>query len=302
MAEGFGEFLREQVLQHFCPGYSPDDPTVVKETPVPPIKSASGGELVPRLVRIQAGTLPDGPDGRLELIVTDGRHDCLMIPSEPALKAFFHENADISKASFLADRRTGTGTENAPMVGEVVRLEDYRLLLESGPIPVYGVRRMTYMEGMADELGGDEEEEEEEEEDEEGKKKEKAPKPEDPLLTELEKERILTVRRRGVRGDTADQRVAHAWQQMQTGQTNPPPTAKATDPDAGVLTTKAVCLHSRYAHALVGTKVLYFFDKPGRCNSVQERVVTVLDTERAHYMRHLLKDTRVPADAETDLG
>jgi len=304
MAEAvWEEWIRNDVLATFCPGYSPDDPTVVSDDKSAPA-AESGGSMQPRLARIQAGKLPNGEEGRLELVVTDGRHDCSMIPSEPALKAYFHENADqrITKNSFVGDRRTGEGTEGAPMVGEVVRLDDYRLLLESGPNPVYAVRRMTYMEGMADELGGDEEEEEEEEEDEDGNKKEKVPKPEDPLLTSEEAERVLTLKRRAVRGDAADRSPVLTWNKTQTTQSNPQASEKKTNPKAGTLLSMASCLHGKYACVTVGPRVLAFFDKPSKVNSVQERVVTVLDTERAHFTRHVLTDARIPAECEADTG
>ena len=56
------EWLRADVLATFCPGYSPDDPTVVDDdkTPAP----AERTEFKPRLARIQAGKLPDGEGAR----------------------------------------------------------------------------------------------------------------------------------------------------------------------------------------------------------------------------------------------
>jgi len=304
----FEPFIRDQVLRRFCPGYTPGDLTV----PGQPVQTHSEDEnevLPPKLIRVQAGFLPQGEeDGRLELIVTDGRHECLLIPSTAALKAFFHENADqqVSKASFLGDRRSGESTEGAAMVGEVLRLDDYRLLLESGPRPAYGARRITFMEGLADELGGDEEEEEEEEADEEGNPKEKEPKPEDPLLTELEIERVLTVRRRLVRGDDADRANTFVWESPTTQQTNPQPAEKKTDPDAMLLLHDAGCLHGKYASVVVGPKILYFFDKSGarskRPTAVQERIVTTFDAERNHFGRKVIVDSRVPEDCEEDLG
>ena len=95
--------------------------------------------------------------------------------------------------------RIAEGAEQGPMVGEVIKIEDYRLLVENGPTPCYGVRAMGFMEGMADELGDDEEEEEEEEEPEEGEeKKPKAEKPPDPLMTVDEAEQALSIKRRRV--------------------------------------------------------------------------------------------------------
>jgi len=174
--------------------------------------------------------------------------------------------------------------------------------VESGPCPVYAVRRMTYMEGMADELGGDEDEEEEEEEDEDGNKKEKAPKPEDPLVSQAEAERILSIKRREVRGEAADKTPVLSWEKMQTTQDNPKAAEKKDNPTAATLLSTASCLHGKYAALAVGPKIFYFFDKPSRCGSVQERVVTLLDTERVHITRHLIIDPRIPTDCEMDIG
>jgi len=202
----------------------------------------------------------------------------------------------------VGDRRTGEGTEGAPMIGEVVRLNDYRLLLESGPNPVYAVRSMSYMEGMADELGGDEEEEEEEEEDEDGNKKEKAPKPEDPLMTKEEMERMLTIKRRTVRADAADRSPLLTWNKAATTQSNPQASEKKSNPKAATLLSTANCLHGKYACVTVGPRILAFFDKPSKVSSVQDRIVTVLDTERVHFTRHVLTDARIPAECEEDTG
>jgi len=227
-------------------------------------------------------------------------------PTPLAPQAYFHENADqqIKKSSFVGDRRTGEAVEGAAMLGEVVRMDDYRILLESGPTPVYAVRRMTYMEGMADELGGDEEEEEEEEEgeDEDGVKKEKAVKPEDPLLTPAEVERILTLRRRGVRSDHADANTVINWTKAQTTQNNPPASAKKEDPKAATLLSMASCLHGKYCSIVVGPKIFFLFDKPTSKNSVQERVITSLDTERGVFNRYVIDDPRVPEGTEEDTG
>lgn len=51
------EWLRNDVLSTFCPGYSPDDPTVVDDKAPPPEERT---EFQPRLARIQAGKLPNG--------------------------------------------------------------------------------------------------------------------------------------------------------------------------------------------------------------------------------------------------
>jgi len=51
------EWLRNDVLATFCPGYSPEDPTVINDdAPAPEPRT----EFQPRLARIQAGFLPDG--------------------------------------------------------------------------------------------------------------------------------------------------------------------------------------------------------------------------------------------------
>jgi len=52
------EWLRSDVLQTFCPNYSPDDPTVIDDDKA--AAPAERTELKPRLGRIQAGKLPDG--------------------------------------------------------------------------------------------------------------------------------------------------------------------------------------------------------------------------------------------------
>ena len=158
------------------------------------------------------------------------------------------------------------------------------------------------MEGMADELGGDEEEEEEEAEDEDGVKKEKVEKPPDPLLTAAEIERILTLKRHVVRAGGADVETVLAWNKAQTSQNNPPASAKKEDPKAATLLSMASCLHGSYATCNVGPKIFYLFDKPSNVNSVQERVITSLDTERGVFNRYVIQDPRVPPDAEEDTG
>ena len=55
------EWMRNDVLATFCPGYSADDPTVLTDKAPNTARSNEEAEVKPvRLVRIQAGKLPNG--------------------------------------------------------------------------------------------------------------------------------------------------------------------------------------------------------------------------------------------------
>jgi len=256
-------------------------------------------ECTPRLLRVQAGSMQGE---RLALECTDGRHEVCVVPSTACLKLFKRDNPDFSAESFFGDRRVAEGSEQGPMVGEVIRIDNYRLLVESGPAPVYGVRAMSYMEGMADELGDDEEEEEEEEEPEEGEeRKPKAEKAPDPLMTAEEVEQALTIKRRRVRGTAADGAATAEWTEPATKQTNPPPTAKATDHKAAVLLAKGQCHHRQYAAVNIGPKVMLFFDTSDKA-ATNERIVNCFDTEEGHFTRHVIDDCRLTKESPAFSG
>merc|ERR1711865_318936 len=132
-------------------------------------------------------------------------------------------------------------------------------------------------------------------------RKPKAEKPPDPLMTVEEAEQALTIKRRRVRGTAADGAATAEWTEPATKQTNPPPTAKATDHKAAVLLAKGQCHHRQYAAVNIGPKVMLFFDASDKA-ATNERIVNCFDTEEGHFTRHVIDDSRLTADSPAFTG